>query len=439
MLRARLRALSKMHLIFDFDGTVTTKDTIGHLASAGIAAQKLSRGANLQPAWDSLVQAYLADYDAYRAGYAPAAPGRTSIEQEKRFLGGLRDVELASLRRVGEVAIFKDLAVAAMRRIGADAVQNGHVELRPGFGRLVRAAREQGWPVSVVSVNWSVDFIRGAAGDILREDDAVVANGTRDEDGSIYGPAALGGDLLVCAPDKARAMRQLGSRGGGAVVYFGDSATDLECLVEADRGVVLADGESSLLKTLRRVGFEVPHVVSEKKQIVWARSFDEVLESGFLGFPAQQASQPQPLEHHRLFPHLSVDPYPTATDTHHPSIMCYYKRLFYACNHFALGPRVAKCEAYIREEAHAVLGGKEPDACNHYQFHGMHSIKCGEDCDKCEANPRRALDLERFDEGLSPECLQEMAARAQKQEDEEANQVSDDRTADIADAMTKDI
>ncbi|KAJ3472784.1 hypothetical protein NLG97_g10721 [Lecanicillium saksenae] len=78
MLRSRLRVLSKMHLIFDFDGTITTKDTINHLASAGIAAQKLSRGANLQPAWDSLVQAYLADYDAYRVRYAPKEADRTS-------------------------------------------------------------------------------------------------------------------------------------------------------------------------------------------------------------------------------------------------------------------------------------------------------------------------------------------------------------------------
>lgn len=278
MLRPRLRALSRMHLIFDFDGTITTKDTIGHLASAAIAAQKLSRGANLQPAWDSLVQAYLADYDAYRAKYTPKEAERTTIDQENLFLGGLRDVEKASLRRVGEAALFKDLATAAMRRIGADAVENGNIELRPGFGRIVKAARAHGWPVSIVSVNWSTDFIRGAVGELLREDDAVIANGTRHEDGTIYGPAALNGDLLVCAPDKARAMRQL----KGPVVYFGDSTTDLECLIEAQHGVVMADGESSLLKTLQRLGLEVPHVRNAKKPVVWARTFDEVLESGFL-------------------------------------------------------------------------------------------------------------------------------------------------------------
>ncbi|XWW93073.1 hypothetical protein V2A60_001001 [Cordyceps javanica] len=275
-----------MHLIFDFDGTITTKDTIGHLASAGIAAQKLSRGANLQPAWDALVQAYLADYDAYRASFTPKEAERTTAEQEILFLGGLKDVERASLRRVGDAAIFKGLGVAAMRRIGADAVRDGHVKLRPGFGRLVTTARQRDWTVSVVSVNWSTDFVRGAAGEQLRGEDAVVANGTREEDGAICGPDALGGDLLVCAPDKARAMRRL--RGGPAAaaaaakVYFGDSTTDLACLLEADRSVVLAEGESALLTALRRLGFEVPHVGEAKGRIVWARTFDEVLESDFL-------------------------------------------------------------------------------------------------------------------------------------------------------------
>ena len=282
MLRTKFRTLLKMHLIFDFDGTITTKDTIGSLASAGVAAQKLSRGANLQPAWDALVQTYLADYDAYRAQFTPKEAERTAIAQEKLFLGGFKDVEEASLRRVGEAALFKDLGPAAMRRLGEEAVQNGNVKLRPGFGNIVQAARERGWPVGVVSVNWSADFIRGAVGDMLREDDAVIANSTREADGTICGPAALDNELLVCAPDKLRAMRQLLQ--ASKVVYFGDSTTDLECLVEAHRGVVMVDdegGESSLLRSLTRLGFEVPHVQANKT-IAWARTFGEVIESGFL-------------------------------------------------------------------------------------------------------------------------------------------------------------
>lgn len=278
-------ALSKMHLIFDFDGTMTARDTVGHLAAAAISAQT-ARGAAFPPgAWDGIVSAYLADYDAYKASFTPKESERRSLDQEKRFLAGVRDAERASLRRVSEAGVFKGLDATAMRRLGADAVRDGDVKLRNGLGRLVSTARERGCRVSVVSVNWSAAFIRGVAGDVLREEDTVVANTTREGDGRILGPEELEGELLVCSPDKLRVMRRVldGGEEGEEVVYFGDSTTDLECLVGANRGVVLADNEeSSLLKTLRRVGVSVRRVGEGNGGMVWAKSFDEVLGSRML-------------------------------------------------------------------------------------------------------------------------------------------------------------
>jgi hypothetical protein len=68
-------------------------------------------------------------------------------------------------------------------------------------------------------------------------------------------------------------------------VYFGDSATDLGCLLEATLGVVMADGaQSTLLKTLGRLGFDVPHVGSYVGEpvLVWARDYEEVVKSRLL-------------------------------------------------------------------------------------------------------------------------------------------------------------
>jgi soluble P-type ATPase len=69
------------------------------------------------------------------------------------------------------------------------------------------------------------------------------------------------------------------------VVYFGDSTTDQACLVEADLGVVMADdGGSKLLKTLERINLTVPHVgeARAENKLVWARDFQEVLQSGVM-------------------------------------------------------------------------------------------------------------------------------------------------------------
>jgi hypothetical protein len=99
----------------------------------------------------------------------------------------------------------------------------------------------------------------------------------------VQGPKELGGGVLDTAGDKLRAMRTVVDGGERRrVVYFGDSTTDLACLVEADLGVVMADdGESKLLRALRRIGFEVPHVgeCKDGSKLGWARDFDEVLES----------------------------------------------------------------------------------------------------------------------------------------------------------------
>ncbi|KAJ2974287.1 hypothetical protein NQ176_g6137 [Zarea fungicola] len=200
--------MSIIRLILDFDGTITAKDTINHLASAGIAAQNLRRGVNLQPKWDRLVKAYLEDYEDYKSRFTPSEAKRTRLEDEKRFLSGLQHVERASLRRVEEAGIFHGMDAVAMKKIGVDALKNGDVQLRGGFGRITDLAREQGWPVSVVSVNWSDDFVRGVLGNTVPENN-VIANNTRD--GSICGPDTLG--LLVSSPDKLRAMQRLGGSG----------------------------------------------------------------------------------------------------------------------------------------------------------------------------------------------------------------------------------
>ena len=74
----------KMHLIFDFDGTITKKDTIATLAEAGIAAQRSRNGSNLKSTGevDRLVHGVLKapDFDASHF------KNFTSIKQETQRL-----------------------------------------------------------------------------------------------------------------------------------------------------------------------------------------------------------------------------------------------------------------------------------------------------------------------------------------------------------------
>lgn len=278
------RYICTMRLIFDFDGTITQKDTIGELAQAAINHRRQADGTDLQQAWDNAVQAYLADYRLYKSNFDPPESNRTEVAQERKFLAGFKAAEEASLSRVSKAGLFAGLQKKQLFRMGQEAVSSGNVTIRDGFKELVSLARERNVPVGVVSVNWSRSYIQGVIQD---EQIDVIANEV-SEDGYIHGPSFLE-SRLTTAPDKLLGLRQIiGTGHDGEVFYFGDSPTDLDCLL-VDRGIVMATDEESspLLKMLSRVGVQVPQVGSKQQgisasKIFWARDFRELLDSRIL-------------------------------------------------------------------------------------------------------------------------------------------------------------
>ncbi|GAP86306.2 putative upf0655 protein ycr015c protein [Rosellinia necatrix] len=336
-----------MSIFLDFDGTITTKDTVTELANfalrfqaernatsspgtsgrsqdataappeAAAVQEREGQEEDLSSRWDGVVRAYMSDHEAHASSYAPGAADRRRVEDEVAFLRSQKHVEMRSLGRVNACGLFRGIGPAAFRAAGRALVQRGGgsggaVRLRPGFAGLVRAARARGWRVHVVSVNWSAAFIEGACGLSEEDDDEegegihVIANEVREHDGAVVGPGALAGDGRLLAGgadggsrgyagrnltnscDKRDAVREVlrrrGAGEGGPVVYFGDSTTDMECLLEATRGVVVADDESSaLIETLRRLGKRVPHVRDAEagEELVWASNFDEVMRFTF--------------------------------------------------------------------------------------------------------------------------------------------------------------
>ncbi|KAJ6445793.1 prohibitin-2 [Purpureocillium lavendulum] len=294
-IRKPIATPAMFHLIFDFDGTITHADTINTLATSAVALQRSRTGRDLGPAWDAAVREYLAEYGAYKDSYVPEEQRRTCVAEEAHFLKSLKTVEDASLDRVSRSGIFAGLSGADLRRLGADAVAAGDFVVREGFGELLDLARQRGWKTDIISVNWSCAFISGVLGVTQRQHHdqpiRVIANEIDPLYGQITGPSFLGTRLTTSA-DKLRAMRHLlAGHGDDAlhVVYFGDSTTDLECLLHARQGVVLSSNEdqSSLLQTLRRVDHPAAHVGTPpprqesqaNNSVSWARDFHEVLAS----------------------------------------------------------------------------------------------------------------------------------------------------------------
>ncbi|KAI1736533.1 haloacid dehalogenase-like hydrolase-domain-containing protein [Xylaria scruposa] len=323
-----------MSVFLDFDGTITTKDTVTHLANFalrfqskhqphdedpsiphdrsstststhikdGLLVEATTQGEkrDLSSRWDDVVHAYVSDYKSHVSSYAPCESDRQCVEDEVAFLRSQKHVETKSLGRINECALFRGISRDAFREAGRELVSDGTVRLRPGFVGFVRAALAKGWRVNVVSVNWSSAFIEGACG-FAEGEVCVFANEVREGDGAVLGPGVLAGDSLLVdeqneprrsrnltnSCDKRDAVREVMRKHGAEdkpFFYFGDSTTDMECLLEATRGVVIADDENStLIDTLRRIGKRVPHVrdAGAGDELVWASNFEEVMGSTF--------------------------------------------------------------------------------------------------------------------------------------------------------------
>lgn len=278
---SRRKFISTMRLVFDFDGTITQKDTIGELAQAAISLQRQRTGRELQPAWDHAVQAYFQDYASYKTNFKPPELERCSIEAETKFLAGLKDAEEASLSRVSGSGLFAGLQRDDLFQMGVEAVSFGRVLITEGFEELLNAASRKELKVHILSVNWSKAFIEG----VLHQHQLHVFANEVAENGEIHAPRGLD-SRMTTAPDKLRALRQI-IHTDEQVLYFGDSTTDLECLLHSHGVVIAKDTTSSLLNTLSRIAIQVPHIEHLHEhtdiKVFWARDFRDVLHSGFLG------------------------------------------------------------------------------------------------------------------------------------------------------------
>jgi 2-hydroxy-3-keto-5-methylthiopentenyl-1-phosphate phosphatase len=270
-----------MQLIFDFDGTITQQDTISELASAAIAFQHAQRGQDLRATWDQVVQDYLSDYQHHKENYQPKDEERREVAQEITFLNSLQPIEQASLRRVQASGVFDGLEQMGLFEMGVSAIESKKIKIREGFKELTKLAERNGWGLGVISVNWSRSFIRG----VLHQFSIPIVANEVSSDGRICGPDFLD-EQLTNSAGKLSALKHEFRAGDESILYFGDSPTDLECLL-AHKGLVISSNvDSTLMRTMRRLSIPVQHVETYNKEannsVYWAMDFQEVIGSGLL-------------------------------------------------------------------------------------------------------------------------------------------------------------
>lgn len=282
------------HLFIDWDGSLTRHDTMSVLANIGYKKRRQlfdygQRLPNIKT-WESFVQAYISDYDKHVSTYNPTRVNRKSVEQESAWLASLDAVEKASVQRVCDAGLFNSVSVYDIENAAKEAVQDGKVELREGWLELLYAPLRypEGSKISrveIISVNWSECFIR----ECLKAKDAerriydvsqvkspvhemvnkflaelpIFANQFIPED-----PGLESSQTIYTSDDKRKILQQqrsslpLSDSVADQDIYVGDSATDFDCLLEANIGVVIQDdplssSQRELQEILLRTGVEI--------------------------------------------------------------------------------------------------------------------------------------------------------------------------------------
>ncbi|KAL8971995.1 MAG: hypothetical protein Q9197_002988 [Variospora fuerteventurae] len=270
-----------LHLILDWDGTLTTSSTLPTIAQIGYARN----ASHPLPSWHTISEAYMSDLRAHTSTYSPPASERNTIAQELQWLESLRDVERKSTERVEAAGIFRNVGREDVRHAAEQAMKEGKVVLRDGWIDLVAWVLKDGGEVGVVSVGWSAEFIRwclktgleaskeeGKEG-VKVEDIDVRANEVLDwEDGKLrryFEEEGRGGEGGIwTARDKRKVVDEMAVKEGDGkkrvVVYVGDSVTDLECLLSANVGFcvrdeVESDEQIELKQSLGRLGVGCSH------------------------------------------------------------------------------------------------------------------------------------------------------------------------------------
>ncbi|KAI4851124.1 hypothetical protein E4T44_02330 [Aureobasidium sp. EXF-8845] len=308
-----------IHLLLDWDGTLTRKDT---LSLVGNIAYRANPDKSLPP-WSHFVNGWMTDYTEHASRYEPTTSARTTLDQERQWLASLASIENKSVHRVESSGIFKHVKPSHVDHTAASSIKSGDLQLRSHWDSLIYTLLPSSSnKISILSVNWSARFIRQSLlsaslnltfpeNEILSsyvqtmEIDANEISNLEHADGSDGKLSKVSSTGIRTSADKllrlpTRCQQKLdepvstkcpAEQADKIVIYIGDSATDLEALLAADVGICIRDdpmgsSQQELSDTLQRIGVDIRCIdegidVKQKTGhiVYWTHGFDQVREA----------------------------------------------------------------------------------------------------------------------------------------------------------------
>lgn len=332
MAATRPRLQRPVHLVLDFDATLTVRDTIILLREIPLQRnRRLGKEVFAVPEWSSLEQAYMQDYERHKKTEAALDedqekhPG-SFPDQAKSYSGMLarrRALEERSMERLVDWDFFRGVTRADVASAAEAVVADGRLEMRDGWSRMLemflpsgRVQQHDASKVSIISLNWSRAFIRQSMlsalrvekpdspdlARFIREDLTIHASeiaGLDDPDGSsgeMQADVLSNTDKLRCLPPAAQRLDilQTGRKSGSEapyLVYVGDSSTDFDCLTAADTGIWLCpagdieEAERKCRQVFKPLELKVRPISrsgnegdGQVDELIWAQNFEQITQ-----------------------------------------------------------------------------------------------------------------------------------------------------------------
>lgn len=225
-------------VLSDWDDTITARDTLALVADAGYSTQP-----GFPRPWSHYGQVYQQQLEAYNRAFRKD-PEALPIANHERYQQGVRPVERSGVDAALADGLFQRVTVADLQQ------QAVHVEVKAGFWDAHHHLSTKEVPLRVISVNTTLVIMRRCFEKMGR---AVECHSNELEfgsDGYATGRWDPHTREMRSGSDKQEVVRAMvAAQTDGAVVYVGDSATDVLAMLEADVGIIIGDGTAHATAT----------------------------------------------------------------------------------------------------------------------------------------------------------------------------------------------
>lgn len=221
------RRVTRKPIFCDWDGTITSEDTVHLLLDC-------------LPDGDHLSECYMEAYTRFQAELPKKRYNeRDTLEKEIQYQKAIKDVEMSSVNECIRTHAVSGISAARIKS------QYQRLKIRKGFARFFSNCDS---PFTILSVNWTKLFMGEYFNHTFGKCPKIISNELSVEGDICVGVEPInirtGYDKLQCLPDN--------------VVYVGDSETDVLCMIHSDVAFIIRGGSAT--RQLKKMGYTVKSI-----------------------------------------------------------------------------------------------------------------------------------------------------------------------------------